>query len=238
VLTFRESLENRQGNQIGPLSLRKSSAPLSVLQMSEIARTHTLSNSYRGALGSREEGHTVSLDIHQLQLSEDSSVQDVSKLVSITPQLHHLARPTAIRPNSKYLPSRPDDVNSLTHRQGKGDDVAVAVSVGGNSISRPDLIGGGGGKGRGGDKSATTRGAISNGSKAAAPSSASGLPLGNSTSAHASATGDGSERAPIHSTGGSKGSGGAGVTGSTSVDGERSSFSALKKMSNFFQRKT
>ena len=132
VLSFQQSLDGQRDNKIGlpsfsrmlhsfpplnvlysgPSTLRKSTAPLSALQLSEIARTHTLSTRYRGALNGygpffyfikiplfldsylvdftlfagRTDGQIISLDISQLQLVDENGSLDISNLLKLSQQ--------------------------------------------------------------------------------------------------------------------------------------------------------
>jgi len=233
VVSFRESLETTRSSQIGPLTLRKSSAPLSALQMSEIARTHTLSSSrFRGGrLGHQEEGQTVSLDISQLQRMESEEegggVFHVSKLMQISIEQPHLPSQALSNAanntvyNSKYLPSRPDD-----HRNRNANSNAVpTVVVGGKGISRPDLVGEGNVLFKAHPRDG---GKINSYNSSSNSNNAKGRTVSVSEQINFSGTNVDTSKGSTNP---------PNSAGQVDQNGQKSSFSTLKKMSNFFQGK-
>ncbi len=131
-MAFAESVAGGNSNSLGPSTLRKSSAPITALFMSEVARA---SLPFTTASNGSTRGKTTSLDITQL----DEGLDPRSERHSIS------SSNGSSRPLSQYLPSRPDDVVSANRSKstdGSGSSVASSLSMGfTNGISRPDLIG-------------------------------------------------------------------------------------------------
>jgi hypothetical protein len=134
-MAFAESVAGGNSNSLGPSTLRKSSAPITALFMSEVARsslpiTTTSNGSARGK--------TTSVDVTQL----DNGFQSLDP----RSERHSIASSNgSSRPLSQYLPSRPDDVVSVDRSKstdGSGSSILSSLSQGvTNNISRPDLIG-------------------------------------------------------------------------------------------------
>ncbi len=125
VMAFAESVAGGANNSLGPTTLRKSSAPISALFMSEVARAAMPTAAPTG-----NSGRITSVDLSQLE----SGSHEVGASAN-----SGRSNSTSTRPVSLYLPSRPDDVVSERSKSTDGSNGSVGLLSGG--ISRPDLIG-------------------------------------------------------------------------------------------------
>lgn len=133
IVTFNEIIAKENSNQMGPITLRKSSSALSIFQLEEILKHNmnaTNINLHVTDIGAKD-GQTISLDLSKLESGE---AVDFTRMVSSNTNIGFDSNPHM--PNSLYLPSRPDDVTPLKVNQ----NVTSAISAVNTEVFRPDLI--------------------------------------------------------------------------------------------------
>lgn len=131
-MAFAESVAGGASNSLGPVTLRKSSAPLNALFMNEIARSSVPVPVMSASSG----GRSVQVDLSQYD-GNHHELNEAHRNSLLPAQSQPQQRPLSL-----FIPSRPDDVNSSSGSSVSGANAqAQALNASVGAISRPDLIG-------------------------------------------------------------------------------------------------
>lgn len=135
-MAFAESVAGGNNNSLGPVTLRKSSAPLNALFMNEITRSSVPIPMLSATSG----GRSVQVDLSQFD-GNHHELNEAHRNSMLPSQSLQLQQQPQQRPLSLFIPSRPDDINSSSASANGAIAQANALNASVGGIARPDLIG-------------------------------------------------------------------------------------------------